>query len=553
MSAILQNIRHALRGWRRQPVFVAIAVVTLALGVGVNVVVFSLVEALVLRPLPAVDRADRVVVSKRNPLSYQAYQLFAARQRAFEGVAAWQQTTASLFADGGAAPVEALFVSNSYFGVLGMPADRGRLLSVADEAPSDLLAAVISERCWRMRFNSAPDAIGRTVTINRTPVVVVGVAAAGFGGTELGTPIDVFLPVTAFDVVRGAVGPRAWLTDPGIPWLRMIGRLRPGLGAETAQAEADRVLGDISREIRSYKETTLGLTTLVDAAFPGIARDGARRALVTLVAVAACVLLVGCINVTLLLLARGEQRRAELGVRLALGANASRIVVQLLTETFLLVGAGAVAAVALARGALVLLSRVQFTAQGPIALTGAFDLRVAAAAALLVLVTTLACGLLPAWHATRTNVVSLLGRHSEATARRRGVSLRDGLVALQVAASVVLVIGSILFVRSLRNQESLPPGFAPDGVAMMRVNVRLAGYTPTAGIDFYRRLQERIAAMPGAVMLARLVASLLYGVEPADPWVLTLAGMLTFAVTALAAAGPAARALATAPASALRE
>lgn len=152
---------------------------------------------------------------------------------------------------------------------------------------------------------------------------------------------------------------------------------------------------------------------------------GARRVLVTLVAVAACVLLVGCLNVTLLLMARGEQRRAELGLRLALGASPSRIVVQLITETFLLVGAGTVAAIALARGTLVLLSRVPFTAHVPIALTGALDLRVAAAAALLVLVTTLACGLLPAWHATRTSVVSLLGRHSDATARPRGVNLRD--------------------------------------------------------------------------------------------------------------------------------
>ncbi len=503
MSAILQNLLYALRGWRHRPGFVAIAVVTLALGVGVNLVVFSLVEALVLRPLPAVDRADRVVVSKRNPLSYQAYQVFAERQRSFELVAAWQQSTASLVAGDGAAPVEALFVSNTYFGVLGIPAERGRLLSPADEASSDPVAAVISDRCWRVRFNGASDTIGRTVIVNRTPVVVVGVSAAGFAGTELGTAVDVFLPVTAFDLVRGATGRTVRLADPAAAWLRAIGRTRPGFALETVKAETDGLVGSISHEIPTYRVTTLDLTSLTDAAFPGFARDGARRVLVTLVAVAACVLLVGCMNVAHLLLARGEQRRTDLGVRLALGASPNRIVAQLLVETFLLVGAGALAAVVLARGALVLLSRVPFTAHVPIALTGALDLRVAAAAALLVLVATLLCGLLPAWHATRTNVVSLLGRHADAAVGRRGIVLRDVLIAVQVAASVVLVIGSILFVRSLRNQESLRPGFEPAGVAMMRMNVRLAGYTQDAGIEFYRRLQERIAALPGVVAASR--------------------------------------------------
>jgi predicted permease len=503
MPSFLNDLRYTLRGWRRQPSFVAVAVATLALGVGVNVVVFSLVESLVLRPLPAVDRADRVLVSQRNPFSYQAYLAFTGRQHVFEAVAAWQQVTASLFADGGAAPVEALFVSLPYFGVLRIPAERGRLLGAADEAASDRIAAVISERCWRTRFGGSPDAIGRTVTVNLTPVVIVGVSAAGFGGTELGNHVDIFLPITTVDVVRGVTGRSAWLAVPGLARFRAVGRLRPGVTADTAQAEANMVVASVSREIPSYRETTLNLVPVSDAAFPGFARDDARRVLVTLLAVAACVLLVACVNITHLLMARGEQRRGELGLRLALGASPFRIVSHVLTETLLLAGTGTVTAVVLARGALVLLSRVPFTAHVPIALAGALDLRVGGAAALLALIATLACGLFPAWSATRASVVSQLGRHADAPVHRRGAFVRDALVSAQVAASVVLVIAAILFVRSLRNQESLPPGFEPEGVAMMRLNVRLAGYSRDSGIDFYRRLQERVASLPGVVSVSR--------------------------------------------------
>lgn len=387
--------------------------------------------------------------------------------------------------------------------MLRIPAERGRLLGPADEARADQVAAVISERCWRTRFGGSPDTIGRTVTVNLTPVVVVGVAAAGFDGTELGTPVDIFLPVTAGDLVRGATGRNAWLADPGLARFRLVGRMRPGVTPDAAQAEANGVVGGISREIPSYRQTTLDLVSLADQAFPGFARDDARRVLLTLLAVAACVLLVACVNVTHLLLARGAQRRAELGIRLALGASPFRLVTHLLTETLLLAGTATIAAVVLARGALVLLSRVPFTSHVPIALAGALDLRVGGAAALLALVATLACGLFPAWSATRASVVSQLGRRAGASVHPRGAIARDALVSAQVAVSVVLVIAAILFVGSLRNQESTPPGFEPDGVAMMRLNVRLAGYSQDSGLDFYRRLQERLAALPGVVSVSR--------------------------------------------------
>ncbi len=503
MTSILHDVRSGLRNCRTRPSLAAAIVLTLSLGIGVNVVVFGLIEALILRPLPAVQSASRVVVTRRNPFSYEAYRTFARRQRSFERTAAWQSLTVSLLASGGAQPVHALFVTADYFPVLGVAPARGRLLTPVDEARPEALAAVISERCWRVRFDGVMDVIGRTVAVNRTPITIVGVAATGFGGTELGTPVELFLPVTGFDIVRGATGQRAWLSDPASRFLQAIGRMRDRVTPAAAEAEADRVFREVVSEIPTFRETTLDLVPLVEAAFPGFARDGARRALVTLLGVAACVLLVACANVANLLLALGERRRLECGVRLSLGATRWRLAAQLLTESLVLVAAASLVAVMLARWALAALSAVRFTATVPIGLTGVVDLPVAAGAAAVSALTMIACGLAPAWHGSRTDLVSVLGRAPVARRNRRRVTLRDALVAVQVAASVPLVVGAILFVATLRNQEALPAGFTADGVAMLRVNVRLAGYDRAAGEDFYRRLLERVATLPRVVAVSR--------------------------------------------------
>jgi len=503
MSPFSDDIRYTLRRWRAQPLFALVAVLTLALGVGVTTTAFSLVEGLILRPLPAVDDAARVLLTKGNPLSPYTYRTFAERQRAFTDVAAWQEWDFNLTADGEAQRIHAVVVTASYFDVLGLSAQRGRCLLPADEERSSQPAAVISARFWRSRF-AAEDVIGRTVTINRVPVTIVGVAEDGFEGTDLGYRVDAIVPVTAIAVLS-ATPLNQRFTRPEGQWLRGIGRLRPGVSAPTAQADADRVAQSITQELPGSRLTTMPLVRLDVSAFPGGSRDTATRALLSLLVVSAGVLLITCANVTNLLLARGEQRRPEFGIRLALGASPRRLVWQLLAEVLLLVAVSTSVALVASDWVTTALSTVRFTASVPVELSGRVDGRVLAVAAGVALLATLACGLAPALQGARTDLVSMLTRASSRGGVRGRSLARDVLVVVQVSASFVLVMAALLFSAALDRQLRLAPGFDVGDVAFMRLNAMAAGYTRDGTIDFYRRVDERLRALPQVTSVSRAI------------------------------------------------
>ena len=504
MTTIGHHLRQALRTWRSTPGLAITAILTIALGIGVNATVLGLVEALVLRPLPAVSDAAHIVTTTRNPFSYPSYRVFAGRQRMFERMAVWQQLSLNLVADGRAERARGLVVSGSYFETLGVRASKGRVLMAADDELSDGIPAVLSTRLWRTRFDGREDIVGRQISLNRQLVTVVGIAPEGFAGTDLGYPAEVFVPITAHDVLALAAGGRPALASPGAGWLRATGRLRAQGSVAAARAGAERILAEMVREMPAFRTTELVFVPLNEAAFPGSSRRTATSGLLAVLAVAACVLLVACANVANLLLARGETRRQEFGVRLALGSGRLRLIAQLLTETLVLVACATGTAVLMAQWALAALATTRFTAHTPISLSGVIDLRVMAAAALLALTATAACGVVPAIHAGRTNLQPLLGRAACVAARRRFGS-REALIAIQVGASVALMVGAVLFLATLRNQEALSPGFQPEGVAFARLNVGLAGHSRASGEDVFRRLVERLESHPAVATVSRAI------------------------------------------------
>jgi predicted permease len=504
MTTIRHHLRQALRTWRSTPGLAITAILTIALGIGVNATVLGLVEALVLRPLPAVSDAARIVTTTRNPFSYPAYRVFASRQRMFERMAVWQQLSLNLVADGRAERARGLVVSGLYFETLGVRAFKGRMLTAADDELGDRVPAVLSTRPWRTRFDAREDIIGRQITLNRQFVTVVGIAPEGFEGTDLAYPADVFVPITAHDVLARAGGGRPALASHEGGWLRATGRLRAGGSIAAAQAGADRLLAEMVREMPAFRTTELVFVPLNEAAFPGGSRRTATTGLLAVLALAACVLLVACANVANLLLARGETRRQEFGVRLALGSGRWRLISQLLTETLVLVACATGTAVLIAQWALAALATTRLTAHTPISLSGVIDLRVMAAVALAALTATAACGVVPAIHAGRTNLQPLLGRAADVPARRR-FGIREALIAVQVGASVALMVGAVLFLATLRNQEALSPGFQAEGVAFARLHVGLAGHARASGEDVFRRLVERLESHPAVVTASRAI------------------------------------------------
>jgi predicted permease len=505
MSLFVDDARYTLRSWHARPAFAAVAVLTLAIGVGVTTTAFSLVEGLLLRPLPAVDDAARVLLTKGNPLSYATFRTFAERQRAFAGVAAWQEWSLNLVADGEAQQIQAVVVTAGYFDVLGLSTQRGRPLLPADEGHPEQPSAVITAAFWRARFAADEGVIGRTVAVNRVPVTIVGVAEDGFDGTDLGYRVDAIVPVTAIGLFSTSSSLNERFSRPEGHWLRAIGRLRAGIAVPAAQADANRVAESIARELPGFRLTTMPLVRLDDSAFPGGSRETAARALVTLFVVSAVVLLIACANVANLLLASGERRRSEFGIRLALGGSPRRLFRQLLTESLFLVAVATPMALLASRWATGLLSTVRFTAYVPVALTGRLDARVLLVAAGLAVLTTLVCGLAPALQGARTDLVSMLTR---ASARGGGPDrsvVRDGLVVLQVSASVVLVTAALLFGTALGHQQALAPGFDVDDVAFLRLNAVAAGYSRDGAIDFYRRVAERLQALPQVTSVGRAI------------------------------------------------
>ncbi len=512
---VLQDLRYCLRTLRRSPGFTATAVLSLALGIGANTAIFSLLNALVLRSLPVPD-PERLVqfvytIPKTGPDNWNSYfgypqlQRFQAQSRTLSGVFGgnWSGRLNLLYR-GTSSLAQGSLTTGNFFATLGTTPQYGRFFTPDDDRP-DAGVVVLSDNYWRTRFAADPSLVGAALTVNQVPVTVIGIARPEFTGVQTGSAPDLWLPLHILD--RMKPDPKRW-TEPFTSWISIVGRLRPGVALAQAQAELDIIhRRQLEEQLAAYpqlatgnlrrfvRESRLELRPAARGVVSGI-RHAYEFPLELLMAVASIVLLVACANVANLLLARASGRRREIAVRLSLGAGRGRIVRQLLTESVVLAAAGGSLAIVLAWWGSVALVRMISTGDAAAPLDTHPDWRIFGFTAAVSLLTGILFGLAPALRATRIDPAPALKEGARAGGRA-SYRLDRLLVVLQVAFSVVLLTGAGLFVRTLDRLWKVDVGYHRENVLMFSVDAGLAGYKPDRAGAVYRAILERLSALPG--------------------------------------------------------
>jgi predicted permease len=524
IETLWQDLRYGARLLRRNPTFAVVAILTLALGTGANTAIFQLIDAVRLRSLP-VDHPEhlaevRIVKSPNGRtgtfngrwpmLSYPLYQKIAEQQQAFTDVVAWGSATFDLSQGGDERPADALWVSGNFFPVLGVRPAAGRLLAPSDDVKGcGAPGVVLGYPFWQREYGGDPSAVGRTILLDGHRFDIVGVASPEFYGVDVGRAFDVAIPVCAEPIIRGA---NTGLEKPDVWFLAGIGRLRSGVTLEQAGAQ----LAGLSKGIMSatvpngYTATAAkDYTEMVIGARPasgGISelRRNYGDSLNLLLGVTALVLLVACANLANLMLARATARDREVAVRLALGASRRRIVRQMLSESLLIAvlgaGAGVLAAQWFSRTLVAFLS----TDSSPLFVDLGLDWRAFAFTAAVAVTACLIFGLTPAIRATATSPGATMKAGGRGTTDgRERFTVRRALVVLQVAVSLVLVVGALLFIRSLRNLTTMDPGFRQDGLLTARFDMRKAGIPEDAQLTTNTRILGAVRAVPGVTAVAQ--------------------------------------------------
>src|SRR5580698_8432559 len=493
------NVTFAFRRLRLSPGFTTAAVVTLALGIGANTTIFSLVNAVVFRPF-GVERQDELVsfnlhTSKAQfpTISYPDYKDYRDRNTVLNGLAMYRFVAVNLSrGEGRNVRLWGYEVSGNYFDMLGVKPIRGRVLHPEDDVKrAGHPVAVLTYNCWQRRFASDPDIAGRKVKVNGLDYTILGVTPKEFVGTELIFTPEIFVPMAQAAQLEGF----DWLDGRGNGNAFVMGRLKPGVSMKSAEASINVITKQLGRE---YPDNDAGVSIVLSP--PGMAGTYLRGAITgfsaVLMVVAGMVLLIACVNLASLLLARAADRRKDTAIRLALGASRGHLIRQLLTESLILSALGGAAGVLLALWLTNLVNLWSPPIDVPVIPHVTMDLRVMAFAAAVSLITGLIFGLMPALQSTRTKLAGAM-RNDAPSDKLRRLSLRDILVTAQVAMSVVLLIGSVLVVRSLQHALSLRLGFEPSHAAIVSFDVGLQGYDEARGRLFQRRLLDKVRSLPG--------------------------------------------------------
>jgi predicted permease len=510
MDTLIQDVRFSFRRLRKSPGFTVVALISLALGIGANASIFSLVNTVLLRPLPAAqpeqltavygtlhDGADDTVVSYLN------YKDYRDRNNVFAGMLGYRFAPMSLSHNGSNERIWGYLVSGNYFDVLGIRAAQGRtFLPEEDRTPGSHPVAVMSYGCWQRRFNSDPSVVGKTVLLNGHTFTIVGVAPKDFNGTEIAYAPELWVPFMMAPQIEPG---NTWLERRGDDNLFVLGRLKPGVSRAQAEANLQAITLQLANE---YPDDNAGRG--VKLLPPGLFIPGIRNMVITfvgvLMAVVGLLLLIACVNLANLLLARATERRKEIAIRLALGATRARLMRQLLTESVLLSVAGGVLGLLLAMWITDLVAAIKLPTDIALVFDVRLDWRVLLFTFLLSLLTGTVFGLLPSLQSSNPNLVSSLKDETALGGFRRS-RLRNALVVAQVALSLLLLISTGLIVRSLQRAQAMNPGFNPQNAVALSFDVGLQGYEETKGRAFQRQVTERVAELP-VVKSVALVSNL---------------------------------------------
>ena len=517
LAGVWQDVRYAARVLRLNPAFTAVCVISLALGIGANTAIFQLIDAVRLRMLPvenpqqlAIIRIkDRHWISGRSTgwysdLTYPMWQQVRDQQEGFSSLAAWATEYFNLATGGEARYVRGAYVSGDFFRVLGVQALLGRVLNSSDDVRGCTVSgAVVSYAFWQRELGGDPAAIGRNLTLNGHPFQVIGVTPANFYGVDVGRNYNVAIPMCAEKVIRGE---DSMLEMRHGWWIGAVARLKPGWTLEKATAQLNAISPGIMEAtmptvydadgIKRYKAYRL-------AAFPGAngfssLRREYENPLWLLLGVSGLVLLIACANLANLMLARASAREREIAVRLALGAARARLIRQMLTESLLLAVSGAAIGALLATGLSGFLIRFLSSRDAQVVLDRGPDWRVLGFTAALACATCILFGLAPALKATRTAPAAVMNTAARGnTSTRERFSMRRMLAITQVALSLVLLVGALLFVRTLRNLLTLDAGFQRTGVLVVDIDFTRLNIPPDQRVQFRRTLLDRVRTLPG--------------------------------------------------------
>ena len=499
-----QDVRLALRSLTRRLGFTMIAVISIAVGVGVNGVVFAVVDTFFMRDIPGVREPDRLLELSltfasdgRSPWDFPDFQDVAARVDELEAVSMFERGTVSLSDEGAGRRLLAMYVSPAYFDAVGVTLARGRGFRPESEVgPGEHPLVVLAHETWRDHFEEDPAIVGRTIRVNRRPYQVVGVAPAEFKGHQFALQPALYVPLTQYP--PAVEDPDRFFRSRGTLWGSVIARMADGVEAASAQAHLDAVMANLEK---AYPTTNAGRRAIATRAalMPADGRAEARVAFAMVAGLMLIVLGASSANVGGMLLARASSRRREMAIRTALGSSRGRIVGHLVTESLLVFGAGGTLGAVLAlQGMRLFQSRSTLPTLLPVRLEFALDWRMIGFALALTSVVGLLFGLAPALSAARDGVAHGLRDGGSGSGARTG-RIRRAFVAGQVAVSILLLTASIVFLRSLQAGGDIDPGMDPAGVYLTPLDLALEGYSdPALGGAFVDALLERVRAMPDA-------------------------------------------------------